>query len=75
MRGFVAVVVRAHSGTTYGFFTTAGAGVGFGAQSATPLYTQSTGEGHPGYLAAFTSHPLRLVPEQYIRCGKHHRRT
>jgi hypothetical protein len=30
MRGFVAVVVRAHSGTTYGFFTTAGAGVGFG---------------------------------------------
>jgi hypothetical protein len=29
MRGFVAVVVRAHLGTTYGFFTTAGAGVGF----------------------------------------------
>lgn len=30
MRGFVAVVVRAHSGRTYGFFTTSGAGVGFG---------------------------------------------
>jgi len=30
MRGFVEVAVRAHSGTTYGFFTTVGAGVGFG---------------------------------------------
>lgn len=30
MRGLVAVVVRAHSGTTYGFLTTAGAGAGFG---------------------------------------------
>jgi hypothetical protein len=31
MRGLVAVVVRAHSGTTYGFLTTAGAGAGSGA--------------------------------------------
>jgi len=30
MRGLVAVVVRAHSGTTYGFLITAGAGAGFG---------------------------------------------
>jgi len=30
MRGWVAVVVRAHSGTTYGFLTIAGARVGFG---------------------------------------------
>jgi hypothetical protein len=30
MGGFVAVGIRAHSGTTYSFFTIAGAGVGFG---------------------------------------------
>ncbi len=30
MRGFIAVVVRAHSGTTYGFLATAGVGEGSG---------------------------------------------
>ena len=30
MRGLVAVLVRAHSGTTYGFLTSDGAGAGFG---------------------------------------------
>jgi hypothetical protein len=30
MRGLVAVVVRAHSGTTYGFLAAAEAGAGFG---------------------------------------------